>query len=293
MTSIPLSTVYHKSAMSRNIDGRFFFPSPTMVVKYVVWLAESILAAAALDVATSFIPTLSHVGATSVSPLWSLIAASRNRNETIVCASNYVHGAIGSHSLACFDCGQAEEAKTELSRRFGADASWQLVFVANARSFYEVVPAGGFFTLPPYYVLEALAHATQSALPRLGQLVFSSRLAAALVGRELMRIGLDSAQATLSVLSPISTLAASSVEAAASEEGAGEAKVDPDRSYTLRQWMEQEERWKRRGPLHRPLLNFSWNSIFPLPVSLLDKISWNGSTGRGCGLRPCLSLPPF
>ena len=293
MTSIPLSTVYHKSAMSRNIDGRFFFPSPTMVVKYVVWLAESILAAAALDVATSFIPTLSHVGATSVSPLWSLIAASRNRNETIVCASNYVHGAIGSHSLACFDCGQAEEAKTELSRRFGADASWQLVFVANARSFYEVVPAGGFFTLPPYYVLEALAHATQSALPRLGQLVFSSRLAAALVGRELMRIGLDSAQATLSVLSPISTLAASSVEAAASEEGAGEAKVDPDRSDTLRQWMEQEERWKRRGPLHRPLLNFSWNSIFPLPVSLPDKISWNGSTGRGCGLRPCLSLPPF
>ena len=110
--------------------------------------------------------------------------------------------AIGSHSLACFDLGQAEGARAELSRRFGDDASWQLVFVSNARSFYEVVPAGGFFTLPPYYVLEALAHATQSALPRLGQLVFSSRLAAALVGRELIRIGLDSVQATLLVLSP-------------------------------------------------------------------------------------------
>jgi hypothetical protein len=33
-----------------------------MVVKYVVWLAESILAAAALEVATSFILTLSHAG---------------------------------------------------------------------------------------------------------------------------------------------------------------------------------------------------------------------------------------
>ena len=131
-----------------------------------------------------------------------LVAASRNRNETIVCASNYVHGAIGSHSLACFDLGQAEAARVELSRRFGNDASWQLVFVSNARSIYEVVPAGGFYTLPPYYVLEAMANATQSALPRLGQLVFSSRLAAALVGRELMRIGLDSVQATLSVLSP-------------------------------------------------------------------------------------------
>jgi hypothetical protein len=196
-------------------------------------LAESILAAAALDVALSFIPTLSHVGATSVSPLWSLIAASRNRNETIVCASNYVHGAIGSHSLACFDLGQAEGARAELSRRFGNDASWQLVFVSNARSFYEVVPAGGFFILPPYYVLEALAHATQSALPRLGQLVFSSRLAAALVGRELMRIGLDSAQATLLVLSPSdATRVASPLEAVASEEGDGEAKADVNRADT-------------------------------------------------------------
>jgi hypothetical protein len=62
-------------------------------------------------------------------------------------------------SLACFDLGQAEDARAELSGRFGTNASWQS-FVANSRSFYEVVPAGGFFTLPPYYVLEALAHST-------------------------------------------------------------------------------------------------------------------------------------
>jgi hypothetical protein len=72
MTSIPLSTHYHRSAMSRSIDGCFFFPSPKMVQKYVVWLAESILAAAALEVATSFIPTLNHAGATSVFQFYSL-----------------------------------------------------------------------------------------------------------------------------------------------------------------------------------------------------------------------------
>ena len=164
LTSIPLSPSLHKSPMTRSIEGKFFFPSMDQVKKFVFWLSGAIQKGAMLGLAKLLAPRLTHSGSTSVSPLWSLLGSYEDANQATVAACNYVHGAIGNHSLLNFDLGGKDAARTEAVRRFGADARWQLVFQSNARATYECIPAGGFFILPNFHSMEALS-CTLSGLP--------------------------------------------------------------------------------------------------------------------------------